>query len=179
MIDLKYKLSEEDFLQLNLYHFDVEKSFKKNSQKVIVIFLIIISILLIYFFYKNEKIYSITLALVAFFILIFHKRNMKSKFKKMFKKNIQQYKNRFDKIVELRITENEIEVKSVAGNTQFYKSQIKNIIETKDYFFIRLQPEAIVIPKRELENENKVSENLTLLSAELKVEFKKNLEWKW
>ena len=179
MIDIKYKLTEVDYLQLNLYYFDVEGSLRKNSRKIIFLFLIIIAVLIIFSIYKNENLYAITLGLVAFFILIFHKRNMKKKFEKMFKKNIQQYKNRFDKIVELKFTENEIEVKSVAGNTQFYKSQIKAIIKTKEYFFIRLQPEAIIIPKRELENVDKVEEYLFSLSENSKVEFKNDYEWKW
>lgn len=179
MIDLKYKLTEEDFLQLNLYHFDVEGSLRKNSRKIIFIFLSIITILIAISIYKNENLYAITLASVTFFLVIFHKRETKKKFAKIFKKSIQQYKNRFDKLVELKFTETEIEVKSVAGNTQFYNSQIKSIIETKEYFFIRLQPEAIVVPKREFKNTENISENLKSIAEKLNVEYKENFNWKW
>ena len=179
MIELKYKLTEVDYLQLNLYFFDVDGSFRKNSRKIIFIFLAIITILIFVSIYKNEKLYAISFTLVAFFILLFHKKNTKKKFEKIFKKNIQQYKNRFDKIVELKITATEIEVQSVAGNTQFYNSQIKSITETQEYFFIRLQPEAIIIPKRELENTENVNENLKLLAKMLNIEYKENFEWKW
>ena len=179
MIDIKYKLTEADYLQLNLYYFDVEGSLRMNSRKIMYVFLTIITILVFISIYKNENIYAISLGLVTFFILLFHKKYTKKKFEKMFMKNIQQYKNRFDKTVELKITETEIEVKSVAGNTQFYNSQIKSIIETKEYFFIRLQPEAIIIPKRELENAENICEYLNWLTKKLNIEFKKDFEWKW
>ena len=179
MIDIKYNLTEVDYLQLNLYYFDVEGSLGKNSQKIILVFLTIIAILIFLSIYKNENLYAISLALVALFILIFHKKQMKNNYEKMFKKSIQQYKNRFDKIVELKFTETEIEVKSVAGNTQFYNSQIKSVIETKEYFFIRLQPEAIIIPKRELENIENINEYLNSLAKKLNIQYKENFEWKW
>ncbi|MDD5150374.1 MAG: YcxB family protein [Flavobacterium sp.] len=179
MTDIKYKLTEDDFLQLNLYHFDVEGSLRKNSQKIIFIFLSIIAILIAISIYKNENLYAITLVSVAFFLVIFHKRETKKKFEKIFKKNIQPYKNRFDKLMELKFTETEIEVKSVAGNAQFYNSQIKSIIETKEYFFIRLQPEAIIIPKREFENTENICEYLKSFAKKLNVEYKENFEWKW
>jgi len=179
MIDIKYNLTEVDYLQLNLYYFDVEGSLGKNSQKIILLFLTIIAILIFLSIYKNENLYAISLVLVALFILIFHKKQMKNNYEKMFKKSIQQYKNRFDKIVELKFTETEIEVKSVAGNTQFYNSQIKSVIETKEYFFIRLQPEAIIIPKRELENIENINEYLNSLAKKLNIQYKENFEWKW
>ncbi|NRS90218.1 hypothetical protein HNQ02_003155 [Flavobacterium sp. 7E] len=81
MIDIKYKLTEEDILELNLYHFDVEKSFKKNSEKIIFLFLIIISVLIVIFIYQEQNFNAIMLALIAFFILIFHKQIMRNKYK--------------------------------------------------------------------------------------------------
>ncbi len=179
MIDIKYKLTEVDFLQLHLYIHDVEGSLRKISRKVIFLFLIIITIFIIFLTFKNDIIYAFLLALTAFFILLFHKQTMKKQFEKNLKKTIQPYKNRFNKFVELKFTENEIEVRSIAGNTQFYISQIKTIIETKEYFFIRLQPEVIIIPKRELENPNKTNEHLHLIAENLILEFKKDFKWKW
>jgi hypothetical protein len=179
MIDIKYKLTEVDYLQLNLYYFDVEGCLRKKTRKIILVFLAIVTLLIFISIYKKENLCAFSLALVTFFIVIFHKNSTKRKFEKIFKKNIQQYKNRFDKIVELKITETEIEVKSVAANTQFYNSQIKSIEETKEYFFIRFQPEAIIIPKRELESFKNISEYLKSLSKKLNIEYNENFDWKW
>ena len=179
MNELKYKLKEIDFLQLHLYFFGKDGLFKKYSRRIIFIFLGLIFVGITICILKKENIYAISLFITGFLILVFHKKNMKKKYEKHFTKCIQQYKNRFDKNVELKFTESEIEIKSVAGNTQLYNSQIKSIIETEGYFFIRLNPEGIIIPKRELEKENGVKEYLILLSKKLKVEYIKDFEWKW
>ena len=179
MIDIKYKLTEVDYLQLNLYHFDVEGCLRKNTRKIIFVFLAIVTLLIFISIYKEEYLCAFSLTVVTFFIVISHKNSTKRTFKKIFKKNIQQYKNRFDKIVELKITETEIEVKSIAANTQFNNSQIKSIEETKEYFFIRFQPEAIIIPKSELESSKDISEYLKSLSNKLNFVYNENFDWKW
>ncbi|MBE0393546.1 hypothetical protein HNQ02_003156 [Flavobacterium sp. 7E] len=58
-------------------------------------------------------------------------------------------------------------------------SQIRIIIETQGYFFIRLQPEAIIIPKRELDNAENTTENLKALARSLNIEYQENLKWNW
>lgn len=164
MIDINYKLTEVDYLQLHFYIFDVDGCLRKKSRNMIFIFISFIAILILFFIYKNENIYAFSLTITTFIILLYHKQSMKNKFKKILTKNIQLYKNRFDKFAKLKFTENEIEVKSIAGYTNIYQSQIVSISEIKDYFFIRLQPEAIIIPKSELENVEIISEYLKTLT---------------
>lgn len=72
-----------------------------------------------------------------------------------------------------------LQVKSVAGKFDFNLSQIDFISETNEYFIIKLKIEAIIIPKKRLENVNILKGDLTKLSEKLNIEFINNLNWKW
>lgn len=67
----------------------------------------------------------------------------------------------------------------VAGKFDFNLSQIGSISETDEYFIIKLKIEAIIIPKKRLENVNILKGDLTKLSEKLNIEFINNLNWKW
>jgi N12 class adenine-specific DNA methylase len=104
---------------------------------------------------------------------------MKRIYKKDISKNIQIYKNSFGKTIELKFTKTELEIEGFTEKKSYYTAQIKSIIEIQDYFFICLQPEVVIIPKRELNNVENIKENLISLSNLLNFEFKTDLNWKW
>ncbi|WP_157489781.1 hypothetical protein [Flavobacterium sp. CF136] len=104
---------------------------------------------------------------------------MKNIYLKIFTKNIKQYESRFNKEVELQVSDSLLQVKSVAGKFDFNLSQIDFISETNEYFIIKLKIEAIIIPKKRLENVNILKGDLTKLSEKLNIEFINNLNWKW
>ena len=179
MIDIKYILEENDFLQLNLYFFKTEGKLKSIIRKTFIAYLIIIFILCSFLIWKNEYLVATTLLVVAAIISIFHSKRMKSIYLKIFTKNIKQYESRFNKEVELQVSDSLLQVKSVAGKFDFNLSQIDFISETNEYFIIKLKIEAIIIPKKRLENVNILKGDLTKLSEKLNIEFINNLNWKW
>lgn len=179
MIDIKYILEENDFLQLNLYFFKTEGKLKKIINKTFAAYLILIFIICGFLIWKIEYYSAITFIIVAGIISLFHPKRIKSIYLKIFRKNIKQYESRFDKEVELRISDSILYVKSIAGEFDFNLSQIDSIVETNEYFIIKLKIEAIIIPKRRLENVNLIKEELRKLSEKLNVIFINNLNWKW
>lgn len=179
MIDIKYILEENDFLQLNLYFFKTEGKLKSFIRKTFIAYLAIIFILCGFLIWKKEYLSTATLLIVAAIISIFHSKRMKSIYLKIFAKNIIQYESRFNKEVELQVSDSLLKVKSVAGKFDFNLSQIDSISETDDYFIIKLKIEAIIIPKKSLENVNILKEDFTKLSEKLNIEFINNLNWKW
>lgn len=179
MIDIKYILEENDFLQLNLYFFKIEGKLKSIIRKTFITYLIIIFILCGFLIWKNEYFAATTLLVVAAIISIFHSKRMKSIYLKIFKKNIKQYESRFNKEVELQVSDSLLQVKSVAGKFDFNLSQIDSISETNEYFIIKLKIEAIIIPKKRLENVNILKEDLTKLSKKLNIKFINDFNWKW
>lgn len=179
MIDLKYILEENDFLQLNLYFFETEGKLKRLIYKSFVAYLLIIFILCVFLIWKYEYYIPIILIVFTAILSIFHSKRMKNMYLKIFKKNIKSYENRFNKEVELQISDSVLSVKSVAGEFYFNLSQIDSISETIEYFIIRLKIEAIIIPKRKLENLEVLKENFIELSRKLNVDFINDLNWKW
>lgn len=179
MIDIKYILEENDFLQLNLYFFKTQGKLKSIIYKTFIAYLAIIFILCGFLIWKYEYYIAIILIVVAGIISIFHSKRMKNIYLKIFKKSIKQYESRFNKEVELQVMDSVLHVKSVAGEFDFNLSQIDSISETEEYFLIKLKIEAIIIPKKRLENANLIKEDLIKLSNKLNIEFINDLNWKW
>ena len=179
MIDIKYILEENDFLQLNLYFFKTQGKLKSIIHKTLIAYLIIILIVCGFLIWKNEYFAATSLFVFAAIISIFHSNRMKKMYLKIFKKNIKQYESRFNKEVELQVSDFLLQVKSAAGKFDFNLSQIDSIAETHDYFIIKLKIEALIIPKKRLKNTTILKENLIKLSEKLDIPFINDLNWKW
>lgn len=179
MIDIKYILEENDFLQLNLYFFKTEGKLKKFIYKTFIAYLLIIMIICTFLIWKDEYLLGLVLIIVTVIISIFHSRQMKKIYLKTFKKSIKQYETRFNKEVELKLSNSIFQVISVAGQSNFNLSQIDTISETNQYFIIKLKIEAIIIPKNKLENVTAIKDEFLKLSKKLNIKYIYNLNWEW
>ena len=179
MIDIQYTLEENDFLQLNLYFFKTDGKLKRVIYRSFIAYLLIIFILCVFFIWENEYLPAIILIVISGILSVFHTRRMKNIYLKMFKKNIKNYETRFNKEVQLKVSDTFIEIKSVSGEFNFNLSEIDSISETNEYFIIKLKIEAIIIPKKRLHDLNLLKESLVQLSKKLNIEFITNLNWKW
>lgn len=179
MIDIKYILEQNDFLQLNLYFFKTDGKLKKITYQTFIAYLLIILILCTFLIWKHEYLLAFFLIIVSAVISIFHSKQMKRIYLKSFEKSIKQYESRFDKEVELKLSDSIFKVISVAGESNFNLSQIETISETNQYFIIKLKIEALIIPKNKLENINAVKDKFLELSKNLDIKYINNLNWEW
>ena len=79
----------------------------------------------------------------------------------------------------LEINDNCIKITGDESESKINISAIDKIIETNQHFFIRLNPEAIIIPKAEIESQNFVKTELMTLAENQKIAFENQLNWKW
>lgn len=178
MIDLKYILVEKDFLDLNLYMFEIEGRFRKITTTVLVVYLAIILAILATLIYYEVYVFAIIAAITSIVISLFHEKSMKKKYIKQFRTLVQIYSGRFNKEFELKIN-GKIFTRSIAGTSEFNLEQIKFVAETESHFFIKLFVEGIIIPKSKLTDIKLVKTQLSELTKKLNIEFKINESWKW
>lgn len=179
MTEIKYTLKETDFLELHLYYFKSEGKLKRLTLKAWIAFLILIGIISGFLIWKSEIFSAIVLGITAAVISIFHSSQMKKLYKKQFKKTIKTYQSRFGKEVYLKISDSQIHVKSVAGDTYINFNEVIEFSETQNHFFIKLKTQAIIIPKTELESIENLRENLKDLAKKLDVKYIDDSNWKW
>ena len=176
---LKYKLKQNDYFQLNLFRFKEENSLNKiifkNALTWTVIFLVIVSA----FIFNDEWFFSILIGFIGVIIIIRTSFQVKKQYSKTLLDHTKIYKNKFNEELSLEITDEYIKAITNERETVTNISQIQKIIETKDYYYINLNPEIVIIPKSEIENQDLINTELHKLAERLKIEFQNKLDWKW
>ena len=168
---LKYKLKENDFLQYSLYFFKELNSLKKIIIKTLAFWLVIHLIIIVTLFLNNLNFLSIIICLVAIISLIINPSRIKGNYLKKIKKNSSIYSNRTGRLLILEINDNCIKITGDESESKINISAVDKIIETNQHFFIRLNPEAIIIPKAEIESQNFVKTELMTLAENQKIAF--------
>ncbi len=68
----------------------------------------------------------------------------------------------------------------ITGETKINLSIIEEIIETSKYIYLKIKTGGdLILPKMKVENISKVETNLISLAEKLKINYRKELEWKW
>jgi len=90
------------------------------------------------------------------------------------------YKNRFGEKSDLEFTADTIEVKSKTGEVKINKSEISEINEIRDYYFIRAKSgETIIVSKTKSDNLQKIKDEINVMVATLGIKQNIELNWKW
>ena len=89
------------------------------------------------------------------------------------------YKERFNKEVVLTIEDEKIIVEDNRGKSIINIIECKEVIETKKYFYIKMDLAYVILPKDRLENTDMVRKKLEQISATLKVFFINDFNWQW
>ncbi|MFC4816801.1 hypothetical protein [Flavobacterium sp. GCM10023249] len=179
MIEIQYTLQESDFLELHLYYFKSEGKLKRLTLITWIGFLLVIGILSGILIWKDDFFLVIVLGSTAALLSIFHGNQMKRVYQKHFKKTIKIYESRFGQEVYLKITESQLHVESIAGSTNINFTEVIELSETQNHFFIKLKTQAIIIPKTEVKNIANLSANLKDLAKKLNVNYRDDPNWKW
>ena len=177
---LKYILKENDFLQAQLYHISKNEMLASNRIKSSIYYpIIFIIVSLITFIGGNISLslFFSSLAVILFFVTYVKIKNIY--FKDAIKVVKTSYKERFNKEVVLTIEDEKVIVEDSRGKSIINVIECKEIIETKKYFYIKMNLAYIILPKDRLENIDIVTEELVKISATLKIFFTNDFNWKW
>lgn len=170
MIDIKYSVSETDFMNYQFYTFSTSDEVlkKKKSEKYR---LIIISVVfgIVCLFDEHYRYLSYLFFGGSVLTLFLYDKWSEWFYKRAISKNIKEnYKNLFPHTTHLIVTDDCIEVSSKNGERKIDKHEVKKIIDLKKYFFIETNLFlAIIIPKEEISD-------ITSLKKELKTFCDKN-----
>jgi len=179
VIDIKYILKEEDFLQANLYFFKKEGKLKQIILRTWLAYLFIISIIIGFLVWKEEMLMALVLVCILAIITFFHSGRMRRHYFHYYKKKVKVYESRFFKEVKLKVTDTHLHNESVAGQSNVFLAQISSIDETQNYFFIKLKFEGIIIPKSELNDVSELRNDLIELARKVNIQYQEDLNWKW
>ena len=178
---LEYSLNENDFLQHQLYiasKSDRIKTQRKKSIGAVLLLLVIIG----FVFYQANNLFMVYSVLVAVVLaLIFHPGSERRRYHKHYRRYIADtFKNRFDVNSTVSITDASIDMSDPGAESKIYLSELDEIVETGSHIFLRLKGGgSIIVPKLRIENKEQLYSELMELAQKLKINYNRELEWKW
>jgi hypothetical protein len=180
-VKLTYILTENDFLQNQLFIASKSKRVKQQKRKAWLLYSAALLLLGFLFYQSNNTILSIYFLTFGLLTLFFYPLRQKSHYKNHYQKSIADiYKNRFGLTANINFTDAHIETIDITGESKINLSEIESIIETSSYFYIKIKTGGyLIIPKQQLASIDNVRQELKVLSGKLSVDFLEDLKWSW
>ncbi|WP_274184475.1 YcxB family protein [Flavivirga sp. 57AJ16] len=175
---INYKLTNSDFLEYQLYTSSKSETHKKRRRNSRVLVPILF---LLYGFYLTKRdenyIGILVFGITAILWFILYPLYSKWRYERHFKKHVEEnYKNRINKPVEIEFNENSVNAKDFTSESKINGTELKELIETKNHFFIKLTTDlSLIVPKHSIENQMEFKKRVTELGAE----YVNELNWKW
>lgn len=182
---INYQLTNSDFLEYQLYESsksDLHKKERFRSRIMIPIVNGVSGVLLAtqseIFGIGNEfVVFGIALVIIGILWFAFHPLYSRWRIKNHFKKHVEENcKNQINKAVQIEFDENFMTTKVLKSESKINVGELKELIETKDHFFIKLSTDvSLIVPKHTIENQMEFKERITVLGAD----YVNELNWKW
>ena len=175
---ITYILNNLDFLEYQLYSSSKSELIKKKrlrSRYLVFVVYIFIGLFVTYVYDNN-----IAGGIVGSFGIlwfVFYPKYAKWNYKRHFKKQVEEnYKNRINKPVEIDFAENSLNVIDFTSESKINGTELKELIETKEHFFIKLTTDlSLIVPKHSIGNQTTFKKHVTELGAE----YVDELNWEW
>ena len=175
---IKYQLTNSDFLEYQLYTSSKSESHKKKRRNNRIIFPIIYFTYGCYLTNKDGSyIGLIIFGIVSIFWFLLNPKYSQWRYKRQFRKHVEEnYKNRINTSVEIEFDENCLNVKDYTSKSKINGTELKELIETKGHFFIKLTTDlSLIIPKHSVKNQTELKKFVTDIGAK----YIDDLNWDW
>ena len=179
---ISFKLDENDYLQYHLFNDSKSSRIKKRRRSGYVWFIIIVACMFFIFSQNPNRTPAFRYIglITAFSFVLLYPFYTKWFYKNHYKKFVKEtYKNCFGEISTISFTENFIEVTEITGETKIKLTEIEEVFETAQHFFINIRNEsALNIPKMGIENVDELGGELIKITGRLNIQFVSDLNWK-
>lgn len=181
-MELNYSLTENDYLQQQLYLASKSEYVKKRRKTVKIGILVLLLIIggTIFLTTKDVTdlyIFGVLILIFGCFSSVYVKWADRVNFKKYVDST---FLKKCGIIINVKFEEDSIIISTFISDVKFNFFGFENISETKDYFFITLKTdENIMIPKPHIADVESLRNKLKTITENLNINFISELDWKW
>ena len=178
---LEYSLEKNDYVTFHLFAASQSPriiGIRKNRR-------LLFPLIYLGFSIVSYFIEGLGLALIFFIIglswFLFYPFYERKRYIKHYEKFIDEnHKNRFGKIETLEFEEEYILSKDYTGEAKLFISEIEELNEIKDYFFLKFNSGvSLIIPKSSINNLDQMNQYLKALILRLNRKHNIDLAWRW
>ncbi|MFC4475624.1 YcxB family protein [Flavobacterium chungangensis] len=181
-MELNYSLTENDYLQQQLYIVSKNDFFKKERRNNNIAIIVLVTILALFSFLITKDVFFI----YAFLLLLLIYCCVSSRYLKWasrirLKKYVDSvYLKKCGIITNVKFEENHILTSASIIETKLKFIGFQNISEIEDYFFITfITDENFIIPKKHIEDVSALRNLLKEIAEKRSIDFISELDWKW
>jgi hypothetical protein len=180
-MQFSYTLDQTDYLINQLFLASLNEEVKKQRIRRRIIWSIgLLSLAYIFYVDKNNFLFYYFLV-CAILYAVFYPYYSRWLYRRHYQRQvINNYKNRFDKITNTIVEEEQIQVFDETSEAKISISQVEKIFEISDYFFVHIQSgTTLIIPKLKIDNPEPVKDELKAIANKKGIEFVEIPDWKW
>jgi hypothetical protein len=177
-MEIEYSLTKDDYLIYHLYTASKSKNTirnKRNAKYIPPVFFILIGVYLM----TRDNTYTgiIMFAMLSVLWFVFYPMLQKRRYEKYYSRHIDEnYVNRININTRLEIDTEYFRLINKTGESKINTSELKALIELKDYFFIELlSKQTLIIPKKNIERIEVFKENM----QDYHLSFIDETMWSW
>ncbi|WP_087092996.1 YcxB family protein [Elizabethkingia anophelis] len=180
-MELNYKVSEQDYLQVYMYAATRNPIIKKQRKNGL-IRMIVFSIIGLCLMYSTSLISLLVYFLFVVFIFCFYFFYYERKYYETFYlKNIRtNLKNKIGLNSKVVFGLHDIILTEPNTESKFNYSNIELIEEIKDYYYLKMiTGERFILPKNAIQNPKEFNEVISRLTKDNHIPLQQELNWKW
>ncbi len=177
----QWKMSENDYLTYQLYHYSQSKEKQQRRRRGMWIFVAFMFVFAaIGFTLESDFLMYYGLGFAVLSILFYPKYHKRRIYKHFYNHIKETYHAKIDINTEAEFTEEWLYLKTDVSETKIKSNQIENFVELSNHILVKLKfGETIVIPKAEIKALENLKSTFDQLSDSLDVPYFKNEAWKW
>ncbi|KAF2339784.1 hypothetical protein [Flavobacterium tistrianum] len=181
-MELNYSLTENDYLQQQLFLASKSKLIKKQRKTARILVLVILIIIGILFLINKNMFLGYYFGGAGVVCFLFFPFYLKKYYYRIFKKYVtENFKNRIGVVSKIVFKEDTLEAFTEGmGSSVTNFSMFENISEIEDYVFITFKTNVnLIIPKEKIVDVEELRSKLKSIAKNLKIDFISELDWKW
>lgn len=173
-------LDENDFLTFQLYTASKTPRIKRQRIRGWILSAVLFLCLSYLFYQSDNDFLGIYFLIITCLSIVFYPFYTRWRYKRHYRRYIQDtYKNRFGENCTIEFDDKAIITRDSSGESRINKSELEEINEIRDYYFIKTKSGvSLIISKAKTENIDLVKNEIALLvSSGVKINVE--LDWKW
>ena len=180
-MDKLITLDENDYLIFQLYTASKNPEVKRTRIRNWILNTVTFACLAYLFYYSNNDFLGHYFSICTGLSLSLFPFYSRWRYKRHYLKHIRNnYQNRFGEKSELEFNNDTIVTKDKSGEIIIYKSEIEEINEIKDYYFIKTRTgSTLIISKLKTDDIEKIKNEIKSMVETREIKHNIELDWKW
>lgn len=176
-----YPLSQNDFLQYHLFVASKTVRIKKKRRRSWLTVTAVMALLGLLFYQSNNTFLACYFFIFGAFSLLFYPLYQRIQYRNHYNKFVEDaYRNRIGRPVTLKLTDTAVETRDSGSASSINLSEIENITETGNYFYLKLKTgEYLILPKKAADDINSLADELKQRCSRLQIQYIEEQNWKW